>query len=62
MNIISTSPNSSSDRMLKKAPACRQAGIYPALRGIGLIPALLDEEGYFLEGGIRESGSRNDGK
>jgi hypothetical protein len=30
--------------MLKKAPAYRQAGISPALRGIGLILALLDEE------------------
>ncbi|MCJ7783267.1 MAG: hypothetical protein MUP41_04995 [Desulfobacterales bacterium] len=48
--------------MLKKAPASRQAGIYPALRGIALILALLDEEGYLIERGTRDSVSRKDGK
>jgi hypothetical protein len=49
-------------RLLKNAPAYRQAGICPALRGIALILALLDEEGYLLEGGTTDSGSRKDGK
>jgi hypothetical protein len=31
-------------RMLKNAPAYRQASICPALRGIALILALLDEQ------------------
>ncbi len=36
-------------RLLKNAPAYRQAGICPALRGIALTLALLDEEGLLLE-------------
>jgi len=49
-------------RLLKNVPAYRQAGICPALRGINLILALLDEEGNLLEGGITDSGARKDGK
>jgi hypothetical protein len=36
-------------RLLKNAPAYRRAGICPALRGIALTLALLDEKGRSLE-------------
>jgi hypothetical protein len=41
--------------MLKNAPAYRQAGICPALRGIALILALLDEQIDFGERLVKTS-------